>query len=467
MDFNLAWTYRTGHVAHSAGHQELLRVGQFLARKHGDIERKRKRIQDEITRYLCSENSSHRLDWNARGLFEVIDPKIVKTEQQYREYLAEVERLASEDPPTGTDECDRLELLAKLVQDYEKEKYTFDAIDPVDAILFRMDQKQLRQKDVAPLMGGKNRASEVLSRKRPLTIAMVRALSEALAIPADLLISDPQERKTKIGLDRQGNEAMLGEPNLFEDGDEYERGAFVHSFLKPAQGPLYLRRTITYGATPTTNKLNLQRWVSRVREIAEETRSQRGRWDPMCLNIEFLKYVAKLSWSERGPEQAKKFLAEKGIALVIHPALPQTKLDGAAMQDQTGAPIVGLTIRHDRLDNFWFTLIHELVHAWKHLPEKDMAITDESIEDSLDDDAKEAEANRIARDTFIPRSVWTRSDAFLRPSARSIHALANKLHISPAIVAGRLRRERAGYKVFGNLVGSKKVQVLFPETKWE
>lgn len=123
-----------------------------------------------------------------------MEPKIIKTEEQYRAFAAEVERLAGDDPVTGTPTGDRLELLAKLVEDYEKERFKFERPDPVEAILFRMEEQGLRQKDLAPILGGKNRVSEVLSRKRPLTLAMVRALHESLRIPAELLVREPQAR---------------------------------------------------------------------------------------------------------------------------------------------------------------------------------------------------------------------------------------------------------------------------------
>jgi len=119
-----------------------------------------------------------------------MNPKIIKTEVEHKAYLAEVERLAAEDPESGTPDGDRLELLAKLVEDYEKERFRFPRPDPVAAIKFRMEEKGLKQKDLAAIMGGKNRVSEVLSGKRPLTLAMVRALSEKLRIPTDLLIQE-------------------------------------------------------------------------------------------------------------------------------------------------------------------------------------------------------------------------------------------------------------------------------------
>ena len=124
----------------------------------------------------------------------VIEPRIIKTEEQYRAFLAEVERLAGDDPAPATSDGDRLELLAKLVEDYEKERFKFERPDPVEAILFRMEEQGLRQKDLAPILGGKNRVSEVLSRKRPLTLAMVRALHESLRIPAELLVREPEAR---------------------------------------------------------------------------------------------------------------------------------------------------------------------------------------------------------------------------------------------------------------------------------
>lgn len=80
------------------------------------------------------------------------------------------------------------ELLAKLIEDYEKERFKFHKPEPVEAIVFRMEQRGLRQKDIAALLGGKNRASEVLAKKRPLTLPMIRAIHEKLDIPAEILI---------------------------------------------------------------------------------------------------------------------------------------------------------------------------------------------------------------------------------------------------------------------------------------
>ena len=120
-----------------------------------------------------------------------LEPRIIKTDEQYRRFLAEVERLAVVDPDPDSAEGARLELLASLVEMYERVRFAFARPDPIEAIAFRMEQQGLRQKDVAPLLGGKNRASEVLSRKRPLTLPMIRSLYEKLDIAPGLLIREP------------------------------------------------------------------------------------------------------------------------------------------------------------------------------------------------------------------------------------------------------------------------------------
>ena len=123
-----------------------------------------------------------------------VEPQIIRTDEQHLQFLAEVERLAILDPDPESPQGLRLELLAMLVENYEKVRYAFAKPDPVEALAFRMEQQGLRQKDIAPLLGGKNRASEVLSRKRPLTLPMIRSLSEVLDMPPGLLIREPKAK---------------------------------------------------------------------------------------------------------------------------------------------------------------------------------------------------------------------------------------------------------------------------------
>jgi HTH-type transcriptional regulator/antitoxin HigA len=396
-----------------------------------------------------------------------MEPRIIKTEEQYRRYLDEVAHIAASDPDPNTDEGARLELLAKLVEDYEKSRFRFAQPDPVEAILFRMEQQGLRQKDIADLLGGKNRASEILARKRPLTLSMIRALHERLAIPPELLIREPV-RTYDVLEDVEPTDvpvALLAKRGWIEPNVPVSD--LLKRFFAPAGSPVLMRHTVTFGANARTNRTHVWLWLSRVREVAEARTTVHRRFRRENLNEDVLKYVAKLSWMDHGPRLAKEFLEERGIVVVFEPHLPSTHLDGAALVGRSGTPVIGLTLREDRLDNFWFTLIHECVHAWKHLNNDNRrAIADENIEKPDDAEALEREANERASEILIPRSVWRRSDAFRKPSAKAIVTLAGELQISPAIVAGRVRHERRNFSLFTGLVGLRQVRHLFPEVRW-
>jgi HTH-type transcriptional regulator/antitoxin HigA len=119
--------------------------------------------------------------------------KPIKTKADYRTALKEIEALmaAERDTPEG----ERLDVLVTLVEAYENKHYRFDLPDPVDAIKFRMEQKRMTPKDLVPMIGRINRVYEVLSRKRPLTLAMIRRLHGKLGIPAESLIKQPDKRR--------------------------------------------------------------------------------------------------------------------------------------------------------------------------------------------------------------------------------------------------------------------------------
>jgi HTH-type transcriptional regulator/antitoxin HigA len=123
----------------------------------------------------------------------VTDLKVIKTEEQYASYVAEAKRLTDSGIAPDTPQADRLELLVKLIENYERDRFVAHHPDPISAIRFVMQQRGLRQKDLAPLLGGKNRASEILSGKRTLTRGMVRALTTSLHIPAEILIRDTKQ----------------------------------------------------------------------------------------------------------------------------------------------------------------------------------------------------------------------------------------------------------------------------------
>lgn len=114
----------------------------------------------------------------------------IHTEADYRATLKEVSALMESDPERGTPEGDRLDILTTLVQAWEARHCAIAPPDPVEAIKFRMEQSGLSVKDLEPLIGKSNRVYEVLNRKRPLTLAMIRRLHRGLGIPAEVLIAE-------------------------------------------------------------------------------------------------------------------------------------------------------------------------------------------------------------------------------------------------------------------------------------
>ena len=114
--------------------------------------------------------------------------KPIKNEQNYQESLSIIESLMNAKP--NTPQMDKLEVLTTLVESYEEQYYKLDAPDPIEAIKFRMEQDGLKQKDLISIVGSKSRVSEILNKKRKLTIEMIRNLHNQLHIPIESLFLD-------------------------------------------------------------------------------------------------------------------------------------------------------------------------------------------------------------------------------------------------------------------------------------
>ena len=114
--------------------------------------------------------------------------KIIKSEKEYRQALQRLEEIF--DAKKNTSLGDELELLSLLIEQYEKEKYLIAFPDPIEAIQFRMDQMGYKQKDLAEIIGLKSRVSEILNRKRKLTLDMIRKLHLAMNIPTEVLVRE-------------------------------------------------------------------------------------------------------------------------------------------------------------------------------------------------------------------------------------------------------------------------------------
>jgi len=116
----------------------------------------------------------------------VVEVRPMKTEADYEDALAEIEGLLETSP--GTPEADRLEILTTLVEEYEDHHHSIPLPDPVEAILYYLESRGLTRKELEPCLGSRSRVSEVLGRKRPLSLEMIRRLHQRLGIPAEVLI---------------------------------------------------------------------------------------------------------------------------------------------------------------------------------------------------------------------------------------------------------------------------------------
>lgn len=391
--------------------------------------------------------------------------KLIKNSKDHEEMLKRLEELMIADPQPGSEEDEELELLAFLIEEYEKRTFTIPAATPSEAIRFRMEQSGLNQQDLVPFIGSKSRVSEVLSGKRSLTLDMVRKLHEGLGIPLKSLVQGESE-----ALPDRIDTTCYPVKEMFLRGffagvfgSDWHRAKeraeeMLHSFFRGREGdPICALNRQTSREKTKIDLCALHAWRCRVLDKAEELRLP--KYDPEAFSDAFIKSLTALSGLSQGPLLVQQRLHEVGMAMVIEEHLPATHLDGAALWHPNGFPVVALTLRHNRLDNFWFTLFHELGHVVKHLsPSVGAGYLDTDI-DSQSEKEIERQADQFALNAFIPEAEWDRLSSL--KFADEIRTAAKWLAIHPAILAGRLRREANDYRKHRTLIGQGKVRELF------
>ena len=300
--------------------------------------------------------------------------KLIKTKKDYSFALSRIDELM--DAKAGTPEADELELLATLVEMYEDKHYPMDLPDPIEAIKFRMEQLGLNQQSLVPFIGSRSKVSEVLNRKRPLTLAMMRALHKSLGISSDVLLQEPgrdfpgdmtEIQWSNFPLSEMAKRGWIQKSNDLNGKAE----EIVRDFIEQAGGPrvaiaALFRRSAGSRQNSKMDTYALCAWCLRVLSVARKN-PLKSKFKDGSFNSQTLKEIAKLSYFQNGPSLAKEYLEKQGTHLIIIPHLSKTYLDGAAMLLNDGTPVVGLTLRYDRIDNFWFCLLHELAHVAKHV----------------------------------------------------------------------------------------------------
>ena len=154
----------------------------------------------------------------------------------------------------------------------------------------------------------------------------------------------------------------------------------------------------------------------------------------------------------------KQILLNHGIILVYQESIPGMKLDGASFLLDEKIPVIGMTLRYSRLDNFWFVLFHELSHIILHYDKLQTPIFDDLDEES--EEEIEMEANGLALNSLIPRYKWRTCDLHYNANEINVYSFAKELNIHPAIVAGRYQKEKNKYSIFSNIVNSIKTREI-------
>lgn len=393
--------------------------------------------------------------------------KIIKNQKEYKEALANFNSLIENE---RNNQDDLIGVLALLIENYENENFDIGLPDPVSAIEFRMEQMELTRKDMVKYLGSQSRVSEILTRSKPLSLSMIRNLHEGLGIPYGVLMQEQKHALDQrdveytdypiVAMFNQGffSKAVKSAAEAKSKAEELIKEFFEPVKLTPFSNQNYahLRSSCAHLTNKRMDELALQAWQAKVLHETKDVVL------PECnlksINLEFLSEVLKLSKFKKGPLLAKEVLAQNGIHLVFQEHLPKTYLDGAAMWSiDRKNPVVGMTIRYDRLDNFWFVLMHELAHVALHLKDSDKPYFDD-IEGG-DKDSKEDEADMMALESLVSESKWTEYLSLLT-TPESVIGLSKQLSVHPSIIAGRYRKDTGDYRIFNRLIGSKEVREM-------
>ncbi|MFW5879343.1 MAG: helix-turn-helix domain-containing protein, partial [bacterium] len=342
--------------------------------------------------------------------------KIIKNENEYDDALARIEELIDIDPDINTELADELELLVLLVNNYEEEIYPIEYPDPIEAIKFRMDQQGLRNKDLIEYIGSKSKVSEVLNGRRSLSLSMIRKLHEGLGISASVLINDPKKVLPQQieGIDWKcfpiaemiKKDWIQFKGTLSEAKDNAEE--LIRDFFSLASCELNINTVFYRKSVRSDSKMNeyaLSVWLAKA-IIDQKSIKIEKKFSFSDLTKDFLDDLRRLSLFETGPVLAQELLQKIGIKLIILPNIKGIHLDGASFTTSDGGAVVVLTLRYDRIDNFWFTLFHELGHMKKHIKNEDDIYLDD-LKSNKDISDIELEADEFSEKNLISTKEWT------------------------------------------------------------
>lgn len=326
--------------------------------------------------------------------------------------------------------------------------------------------KGLSQKELARKLGLKEQAIQrwEADQYRSITIANFQSVSRALDLRLffEALPKEPQNWAPNFETPKSDASKVLrhAKSRGWIEGEDSDRllAKRISEHVQKHGTPSLLRTGLN--AQADNSDWSLIAWKAQVTWIAEQhIKSLKNTFQP--LDYLWLNDLVRLSLKEDGAARAKEMLAGKGIVLVIEPQIPGMKVDGAAFLVD-GVPVIGLTLLRDSVDNFWFTLLHELGHVFLHYRSGlNAGFFDDSEARNVDE--LEDQADRFARNLIISDEAWRRSPARIAKSPSIVESVARKIEIAPAILFGRIRMERGRYDLFSDRIGRGTIRRQFPE----
>lgn len=322
--------------------------------------------------------------------------------------------------------------------------------------------KGLSQKELARRLGLKEQAIQRYEAERYRSISLAGFQKFASVLGLKFAVSEPDSSRAIWDLAFDVDHAALNKVlkharanGWLKSDDDSEEKAIeglkrsIGDHVARHSTPSLLRTGLN--VLDKSDDLALLAWKAHVTRRAEQIiRDRRPRFK--LTDVRWLRDLVRMSASVEALCQVGDFLLQRGIVLIFEPQIPGMKVDGASFLVDD-IPIIGMTLLKDTLDNFWFTLLHEIAHVILHFQTGLQAGFFDDV-DCEQVDEIENEANQFAANLLIPEDIWVRSPARISKSPEPIESLAKQLGIHPAIIFGKVRMERRNYAIFSDRIGS-------------
>lgn len=405
-------------------------------------ERSKRLIEDLLGAKLLTEKNLEKEEWLRQAELSALDAQIAATQDEVDRYQKLKAGKVTHSKLRSLIDLPQLLIESRIAQGYSQTQL---------AALMNLKPQQIQRYESTSYMGAS------LRRLNEIAVVLgvqIDGLFELQNSVENRILS--RNRARDIDWSRLPKKEMFKRKWIVpKPGEALNPLAREYIATMTGHSLLQVHHRIKIRSSSKFNEHNIIAWQARIADLANQvdTTTDTTQLEDYHSWISDLK---SLSRDSTGPARAKDFLLSKGIILVIESHLPQTHLDGAAMLLKSGTPVIGLTLRLNRLDNFWFTLFHELGHICLHLT-KGINLDFFDQEEVGCSDILERQADEFAVENLISKDEWSVCLSQYAASDESVLIDAKRLGVHPAIVAGRIRKERDNYKILTNIICKEQI----------